>query len=89
MRLFEDTAPKQRWTGTVLPAVYDGERSCSRCGWGVLVRLDPFTIDALFFDVGYGESVRRTVGVCLACGQASDVARESVRPPRRERCDVA
>ena len=71
---------RSRWTGTRLPAVYDGPRRCSRCG-GTTVAL-VVTIDALFYHGGFGESSRITARTCVSCWHSEVMARESVRPGR-------
>lgn len=71
---------REVWTGETLPVVFDGDRTCRRCGFGIVVQLEPWTAVPLFIHGGYGEAVRRTVSACLACGRASEVSRETVNP---------
>lgn len=74
---------RERWTGNVLPVRREGRFACHRCGTAdSMVRLDPYTQDALFFHGGYGASERMTAAVCLACGRSSVLTTETVRPPR-------
>lgn len=79
---FDRAVKQHQWAGEVLPALYDGERICGYCNAGTTITFDPFIQDALFFHGGYGESVRKTVDVCLACHRITLRRRESLRPSK-------
>ena len=68
------------WTGTRLPAVYDGPPTCPHCGGPTVT--DRVTIDALLRHAGFGESTRITARTCVVCWRSDVIARESVRPGR-------
>lgn len=79
---FDEATRRKLWTGETLPVLYDGERVCPRCDAGRVIVLDPVIQDALFFHGGYGESIKETVDVCLACHRVTVRQRESVSPRR-------
>lgn len=79
---FEGKVSRHLWEGETLPVLYDGERICAYCNAGRVIVLDPVIQDALFFHGGYGESIRETVDVCLACHRVNVRRRESVSPRR-------
>lgn len=67
-------------TGTAL-VPYTGDRHCTSCNAGTVVRLDPVTQPALFYHGGYGAAEEITIDICLACGR-SNVSQVSTRNPR-------
>ena len=76
------TEDRVKWNGTRDVVPYYGERGCSRCSFGVLVRLEPHTQPALFIHGGYGAAERMTYDLCLACRHVSIVQVETLNPRR-------
>lgn len=85
---FDEKVRRQTWTGNVLPMVFLGRVSCSRCQSAEMIPLSPVVSEALFFFGGYGEAVRTTAAVCPACHRVVEVHRESIAPLRRVRLEA-
>jgi hypothetical protein len=80
---FDEAVRRHTWRGNRLPVLFEGRRSCSRCGIGEVIRIGPFTQHALFADAGYGYGEEVTVDICLACAGTKIATLNAVRPPRR------
>ena len=81
--LFDGTTDQAaRWTGTRLPAVFDGPIRCAHCDAGTVIPLPAYTTEPLFYHGGYGEARRVTAAWCPACARTTTLTVESVRPAR-------
>lgn len=77
---FDEKVRRHSWSGSVALTVYEGDRSCSRCSIGLVVRMTSGVQTALFYFGGYGAAERKTVDVCLACGRVTVVGVETLNP---------
>jgi hypothetical protein len=73
-------APTRRWTGNVLPVLYDPD-ACLRCGYPV----EHITMiqDPLFFHGGYGAARVTVTDFCWACHHSTVRLEQAVRPRSR------
>jgi hypothetical protein len=80
---FDEAVRRHTWLGSKALTLYQGDRYCSRCGFGSVVRMTTGVQTALFYFGGYGAAERKTVDVCLACGRVVVVGFETLREARR------
>jgi hypothetical protein len=77
---FDEAVRRHGWRGSRAVVPYEGDRHCSHCEFGRVLRMTSGVQGALFYHGGYGASERRHVDVCLACGRTSVVRVETLHP---------